>query len=99
MKLPAWGAAIRKLPTPSDFVVTAIEPSAFSRSTSALGTMAPVGSATTPCTVDAGASFAAELDESAAKMKAGDNSKTAKAVKRNMKISSSTQHRGLGNKP
>jgi hypothetical protein len=39
------------------------------------------------------------LEESAARMKAGDNNKTARAEKRNMKVSSNIQHRGLGNKP
>src|SRR5579863_3149093 len=96
VKLPAWGAAIRKFPTPSDLVVPAIDPSVFTRSTSALGTIAPVGSATTPCTVVAGAGFELEFDELPARITAGDSSNITKAKKRSMRISNETQQRGPG---
>jgi hypothetical protein len=41
--------------------------------------MAPVGSATTPCTVGAGAGFELELDEVPAKIAAGEKRNKTKA--------------------
>src|SRR5579859_1188021 len=69
---------------PSEVVDPATEPSAFTRLTCALGTIAPVGSATTPWTVAAGAGLEFESVEPADRMAAEESSKTAKAENRNM---------------
>ena len=53
VKLPAWGGSTWKVPSPPERKLPATAPLVSTRSTSAPGTMAPVGSATTPFTAGA----------------------------------------------
>src|ERR1700722_13095470 len=61
VKAPGWGATSWKLPSPSEWMMVATAPLASRRSISALGTMAPVASATTPCTAGADGGAAGDV--------------------------------------
>ena len=80
VKLPGCGGVTVKLPSPPERKLPSRAPLLSTRSISALGTMAPVGSATTPVMAGAGGGAGALVG---AARQVGANSKT-RATERNM---------------